>query len=130
MVDGKRFKDVLEKLYRLNYWFSNEMLEQEKESNRFEEDCRKTMELGALPTVVISTASENAKCMKLCMEDTVTIINYLRNEENQKYIEPWQMIGVEAMLRQCGEDHVIPYDLPSAVMATLGMWEQLKRSIS
>lgn len=66
--------------------------------------------------------------LKSCMKDTVAILNFLRKEENWEYLEPWQMVGAEAMFNQCSEDNVIPFDLPAALMSVLGMWDELENS--
>lgn len=116
MVDNNKVKNLLEKLYKLNYWFCNQMLEYEAEVKEFEKACEEAKKSNN-PVIIISGASENAKCMKSCMEDTVKVINFLRNEENLEYIEPWQMAGAEAMFEQCSKDKVIPFDLPAILMA-------------
>lgn len=127
MVDNDRVKKLLEKLYKLNYWFCNEMMEDEAEVKEFEKACEEAKKTDS-PVMIISAAPGNVKCMKGCMEDTVKVINFLRNKENQEYIEPWQMAGAEAMFNQCSEDGVIPYDLPGALMAVLGMWNELEEA--
>lgn len=38
------------------------------------------------------------------------------------------MAGAEAMFNQCSEDGIIPFDLPGALMAVLGMWNELENS--
>ena len=125
MVDNDRIKKLLDKVYRLNYWFCNEMLIDEQHAAEFEEACKKANESGE-PVIMVSTAEGNAKCMKSCMKDTVAILNFLRKEENWEYLEPWQMAGAEAMFNQCSEDNVIPFDLPAALMSVLGMWDELE----
>lgn len=127
MVDNSRIKKLLENLYKLNYWFSNEMLEEEKKVKEFEKACEEAKKSDSL-VMVISGAPGNVKCMKGCMEDTVKVINFLRDKKNHEYIEPWQMAGAEAMFNQCSEDDVIPFDLPGALMAVLGMWNELEEA--
>lgn len=90
MVDKDRIKKLLNKVYRLNYWFCNEMLIDEQHAAEFEEACKKANESGE-PVIMVSAAEGNAKCMKSCMKDTVAILNFLRKEENWEYLEPWQM---------------------------------------
>lgn len=98
MVDKDRVKKLLDKVYRLNYWFCNEMLTEEQHMAEFEDACKKATESGE-PVIMISAASGNAQCMKNCMKDTVEVINFLRNKENLEYLEPWQLAGAEAMFR-------------------------------
>lgn len=127
MIDKDRIKKLLDKVYRLNYWFCNEMLIDEQHAAEFEEACKKANESGE-PVIMVSAAEGNAKCMKGCMKETVAVISFLRNEENWEYLEPWQMAGAEAMFNQCSEDNVIPFDLPAALMSVLGMWDELENS--
>lgn len=127
MVDKDRIKKLLDKVYRLNYWFCNEMLIDEQHAAEFEEACKKVKESDE-PVVMVSAAEGNAKCMKSCMKETVAVLNFLRNKENWEYLEPWQLAGAEAMLNQCSEDNVIPFDLPAALMSVLGMWDELESS--
>lgn len=103
------------------------MLTEEQHIAEFEDACKKATESGE-PVIMISAAEGNAKCMKSCMKDTVEVINFLRNKENLEYLEPWQLAGAEAMFNQCSEDNVIPFDLPAALMAVLGMWNELEDS--
>lgn len=127
MVDQDRVKKLLDKVYKLNYWFCNEMFTAEQHVAEFEETCKKAKESDT-PTIIVSGAAGNAKCMKNCMKDTVDIINFLHNKKNLEYLEPWQMAGAEAMFNQCSEDGIIPFDLPGALMAVLGMWNELENS--
>lgn len=127
MVDKDRIKKLLDRVYRLNYWFCNEMLIDEQHAAEFEEACKKANDSGE-PVIMVSAAEGNAKCMKSCMKDTVAILNFLRKEENWEYLEPWQMAGAEAMFNQCSKDNVIPFDLPAALMSVLGMWDELENS--
>lgn len=102
MIDKDRIKKLLDKVYRLNYWFCNEMLIDEQHAAEFEEACKKANESGE-PVVMVSAAEGNAKCMKSCMKDTVAVLNFLRKEENWEYLESWQMAGAEAMFNQCSD---------------------------
>lgn len=125
MVDKSRVKAVVEKLYVYNYWFCNEMLKEETKVKEFEKACREAE--GKKETVmIISGAPGNVACMKGCMEDTVQVINFLRNKENREYIEPWQLAGAEVILNKCEEEGVIPFDLPGTLMAVFGMWDELE----
>lgn len=86
MVDNDRIKKLLDKVYRLNYWFCNEMLIDEQHAAEFEEACKKANESGE-PVIMVSTAEGNAKCMGMMkhndcyrfkmqlLEDVETIIN-------------------------------------------------------
>ena len=125
----ERIKTLVDRCCRLNYWFCNEMMKEEEEAKEFEKECEKAKESGE--NIIIITASYgNAKCMRGCMEETVKVINYLRNKKNREYIEAWQVSGAEAMFNQCKEDGVIPFDLPGALMAVLGMWEELEKELT
>ncbi|MDD2960083.1 MAG: hypothetical protein PHR92_16495 [Lachnospiraceae bacterium] len=121
-------KEILESLYKLNYWFANEMLKEEQSATKFEAACQKATEEGA-DVILVSASTGNAKCMKGCMEAVVQVINFLRNKEEVSYIEPWQTVGVEAMLKQIKEDQVIPFDLPYAIQSVLGMWDELTANV-
>lgn len=124
MVDKNRLKIVVDKLYYYNYWFCNEMMKEEENIKAFDKACKEAKRTGE-NVLVITGAPGNAKCMKGCMEDTVQLINFLRNKEEQEYIEPWQMAGAEAILNKCQEEGVIPFDLPETLMAVFGMWNEL-----
>lgn len=127
MANKDGVKQLLDKVYKLNYWFCNEMLMEEHHVAEFEEACKKASE-SSEPVIMISGATGNMQCMKNCMKDTVAVINFLRNKENLQYLESWQLAGVEAMFNQCSEDNVIPFDLPAAIMAVLGMWNELEEN--
>lgn len=64
MVDKDRIKKLLDKVYRLNYWFCNEMLVDEQHAAEFEEACKKANESGE-PVIMVSAAEGNAKCKGL-----------------------------------------------------------------
>ena len=126
MVDKNRLKAVVEQLYRYNYWFCNEMMKEEENLKAFDRACEEAKRSGE--DVMLATgAPGNIECMKGCMEDTVKVINFLCNNEEQQYVEPWQLAGAEAILNQCEEDGVVPYDLPGALMAVFGMWTELEK---
>lgn len=126
MVDKNRLQEVVDQLYRYNYWFCNEMMKDEEEVKEFNRACEEAKKSGE-NVCIASAAPGNVKCMKGCMEDTVKVITFLRNKEEQQYVEPWQLAGAEAILNQCKEDSVIPYDLPGALMAVFGMWTELEK---
>lgn len=125
MVDKNRLKAVVDQLCRYNYWFCNEMMTEEKHLKEFEKACEEAARIGE-NAMIVSGAPGNVKCMKGCMEDTVQVISFLKNKEKQQYIEPWQLVGAEAILNKCQEDGVIPYDLPGTLMAVFGMWNELE----
>lgn len=127
MVDENRLKEVVDQLYRYNYWFCNEMMKYEEDVRKFNKACEEAKKTGE-NVCIVTGASGNVKCMKGCMENTVKLINFLRNKEEQQYIEPWQLAGAEAILKQCKEDGVIPFDLPGTLMAVFGMWTELENS--
>lgn len=128
MVDKNRLKEVVNQLYRYNYWFCNEMMKEEEHVKEFNKACEEAKKTGE-NVCIVTGAPGNVKCMKGCMEDTVKLINFLRNKEEQQYIEPWQLAGAEAILNQCKEDGVIPFDLPCALMAVFGMWTELEKEM-
>ena len=55
MIDKDRIKKLLDKVYRLNYWFCNEMLIDEQHAAEFEEACKKANESGE-PVIMVSAA--------------------------------------------------------------------------
>lgn len=116
---NEKKKRALDRLYRLSFFFSNEMLKHEEEHKEFEKKCKEAKESGET-VIIVSTASNNAKRMKNCLQATNKVIGYLNKKENADYIELWQLDGINAMLDE------IPFDLPYAIQATLGMWDELK----
>lgn len=125
MVDKSRLKAVVDQLYRYNYWFCNEMMKEEESLKEFEKACEEAKRTGE-NVMIVTGAPGNVKCMKGCMEDTVKVINFLRNKEEQEYIEPWQLAGAEAILNTCREENSVPFDLPATLMAVFGMWKELE----
>ncbi len=128
MVAKERIKAVVDELLQYHFWFSNEMLKEEEKAKAFDEACREVDRTG-ISFVAVSGAHGNASCMKGCMKDTVTVINYLKKKSNWEDIETWQIAGAEAILKQCKEDKVIPFDLPGTLMGVFGMWEEIKKVI-
>lgn len=122
-------KDMVNKLARLSYWFSNEMIKDEEQAKKEKEECEKALQSGKQVMVVL-TAEGNAKCMKECLKDTNAIINFLREKDNAEYIEEWQIAGVNAMFDKCNAENIIPFDLPAAIMGILGMWDELKKALA
>lgn len=125
MVDIERLKKIVDQLYRYNYWFCNEMMKEEESLKEFEKACEEAKRTGE-NVMIVTGAPGNVKCMKGCMEDTVKVINFLRNKEEQEYIEPWQLAGAEAILNTCREENSVPFDLPATLMAVFGMWKELE----
>lgn len=125
MASKERVQLILKNVCKLNYWFAKEMFECEEEMEK-EKELIKQAEKRNDCVCVICVAEHNRDFMKDCLKDTVTIINYLCDKENVEYLEEWQIKGVEAMFQQCKEDKCIPYELPGAIMAALGMWDELK----
>lgn len=128
MANKERVQLILKNVYKLNYWFTKEMFECEKEMKK-EEELIKQVEKRNDFAFVICVAEHNRDFMKDCLKDTATIIDFLRDKENVEYLEEWQIKGVEAMFQQCKEDKCIPYELPGAIMAALGMWDELREAI-
>lgn len=128
MASKDRVQTILKNICKLNYWFAKEMFECE-EAMKKEKELIKQAEKRNDCVCVICVAEHNRDVMKDCPKDTVTIIDFLRDEENVKYLEEWQIKSVEAMFQQCKEDKCIPYDLPGAIMAALGMWDELREAL-
>ena len=128
MASKDRVQTILKNVCKLNYWFAKEMFECE-EAMKKEKELIKQAEKRNDCVCVICVAEHNRDVMKGRLKDTVTIINYLCDKENVEYLEEWQIKGVEAMFQQCKEDKCIPYDLPGAIMAALGMWDELREAL-
>lgn len=124
MASKERVQLILKNVCKLNYWFAKEMLECEEKMEK-EKELIKQAEKRNDCVCVICVAEHNRDIMKDCLKDTATIIDFLRDKENVKYLEEWQIKAVEAMFQQCKEDKCIPYDLPGAIMAVFGMWDEL-----
>lgn len=128
MANKERVQTILKNVCKLNYWFTKEMLKCEEEMEK-EKELIKQAEKRNDCVCVICVTEHNRDFMKECLKDTVTIIDFLRDKENVEYLEEWQIKGVEAMFQQCKEDKCIPYDLPGAIMAALGMWDELREAL-
>lgn len=124
MASKERVQTILKNVCKLNYWFAKEMFEYEEAMKR-EKELIKQVEKRDDCTFVICTAESNRDFMKNRLKETVKIIDFLRDKENVEYLEEWQIKAVEAMFQQCKEDKCIPYDLPGAIMAVFGMWDEL-----
>ncbi len=125
--EGKR--RALERLYKLSYWFSNEMLKHIAEEEEFEKKCKEA-EASGETVIMVSAATNNKNCMQHCLRATNEAINYLRNKENAEYLELWQLDGINAMFDRCKKDSEIHYDIPYAIQGILGMWDELKKATS
>lgn len=126
---------ALDRLYRISYWFANEMFKYMEKEAAFKEKCEKAEKEGG--TVVIMSAAENNKrCMQNCLKATTEIINYLSNdrtedlegidlilEKNAENMNMWQIDGINAMLDTCANEESIPFDLPYAIQGVLGITE-------
>lgn len=115
---------LINRLGRLSYFFSKEMLKHEQEVKDFEDLCKKAEESGS-QVVVVSGAENNRKVMRDCLKATNDCIDFLRKKDNYEYVEPWQEAGITAIFDKCNDDGVVPYDLPYTVQAILGMWDSL-----
>lgn len=124
---NEKKKSVLDRLYKLSYFFSNEMLKYIGEKEEFERKCKEAEEKGE-QVVIVSTSENNKKCMQNCLKATNEVIDYLRKKENAEYLEIWQLDGVNAMLDICKVE--IPYDLPYALQGALGMWETIEKNLN
>lgn len=120
---NEKKRRALDRLYRLSFFFSNEMFKYEEKHKEFEKKCKEAEESGEA-VIIVSTSSNNAKCMKNCLQATNKVIDYLNKKENADHIELWQLDGVNAMLDSCKKE--IPFDLPYAIQGVLGMWDELK----
>lgn len=129
MASKERVQTILKNVCKLNYWFAKEMFECEKMVKREKENL-KAMEKSNDLIISVSGSEHNRDVMKSLLKDTVTIIDFLRIEENVVYLQEWQIKGVEAMFQQCKVDECIPYDLPGAIMAALGMWDELSEILN
>lgn len=129
MASKERVQLILKNVCKLNYWFATEMFECEEEMEK-EKELIKQAEKRNDCVCVICVSEHNRDIMKDCLKDTVTIIDFLRDKENVKYLEEWQIKAVEAMFQQCKEDKCIPYDLPGAIMAVFGMWDELRKTLN
>lgn len=94
---NEKKRRALDRLYRLSFFFSNEMLKYEEKHKEFEKKCKEAEESGET-VIIVSASSNNAKCMKNCLQATNKVIDYLNKKENADYIELWQLDGVNAML--------------------------------
>lgn len=104
-------KRALERLYKLSYWFSNEMLNYIAEEEQFSRKCKEAEEKGE-SVIMVSAATNNKKCMQHCLQATNEAINYIRKKDNEQFLELWQLDGINAMFDRCKKENEIPFDLP------------------
>ncbi|MDO4266411.1 MAG: hypothetical protein Q4C63_08145 [Eubacteriales bacterium] len=111
---------AIKRLYKLVYWFVDEMLNEEdaevKEAAEFEKQCKEEPDKLQYR---VSAHSHNAEVMKDCMREARDAAEFLKNKEND--IEEWQVAGINAMFDRCNAEKIIPYDLPTAVKGLLCM---------
>lgn len=111
---------AIKRMYKLVYWFADEMLKEEdaeeREAAEFKRQCE--AEPGKLQCRV-SAHNNNARVMKDCMREARDAAEFLRDREND--IEEWQIAGINAMFDQCNAENIIPYDLPTAIKGLLCM---------
>ena len=130
----EEIKNVINRLARLSYWFSKEMLKEMDEAEAFEKACKEAQKKAeqnpeAPIEIMISAASGYARTMRHCLEATNSCIDYLRKDDNAEYVESWQLAGINAMFDKANEEHIIPFDIPYAIQGILGMWDEIKKSL-
>lgn len=113
-------KKAIKRMYKLVYWFADEMLKyedmEERERAEFE---RQRKEEPEKQIFMVSTSGNNAKVMKDCMREARDAAEFLKDREND--IEEWQLAGINGMFDQCNTEKIIPYDLPTAIKGLLCM---------
>lgn len=124
MKENETMKYVEKCLYELSYYFSKEMREEEKKQQERAEEIKKEAAKKGEPAIIVIVPT-NIKCMGKCLDETNAIIDYIKDDETRKYVEEWQLAGIKAMFEKCGQENIVPYDLPAAIQAVLGMWEEL-----
>lgn len=113
-------KKAIKRLYKLVYWFADEMLDEEdaekREAAEFEEQRKKEPDK---LQIRVSAHDNNARVMKDCIREARDAAEFLKSGEND--VEEWQIAGINAMFDQCNEERTIPYDLPTAIKGLLCM---------
>ncbi len=111
---------VIKRMYKLVYWFADEMLKEEdaeeKEAAEFKRQCEAETNKQQFR---VSAHDNNARVMKECIREARDAAEFLRDREND--IEEWQIAGINAMFDQCNMEKIIPYDLPPAIKGILLM---------
>lgn len=117
---SKKRRKAIKRLYKLLYWFADEMLNEEDAEKRetavFEEQQKKEPDKLQMR---VSAHDNNASIMKDCIRETRDAAEFLKSGEND--VEEWQIAGINAMFDQCIEERIIPYDLPAAIKGLLCM---------
>lgn len=111
---------AIKRMYKLVYWFADEMLKEEdaeeKEAAEFKKQCEEESDKLQYR---VSAHDNNARVMKDCMREARDAAEFLRDKESD--IEEWQIAGINAMFDQCNTEKIIPYDLPTAIKGILCM---------
>lgn len=101
-------KKAIKRLYKLVYWFADEMLNEEdtekREAAEFEEQRKKEPDK---LQIRVSAHDNNARVMKDCIREARDAAEFLKSGEND--VEEWQIAGINAMFDQCNEERIIPY---------------------
>ncbi len=111
---------AIKRMYKLLYWFADEMLNEEDAEKREMAEFKKQCE--TRPDKLqcrVSAHDNNVRVMKDCIRETRDAAEFLKNGEND--IEEWQIAGINAMFDQCNAEKIIPYDLPTAIKGLLCM---------
>lgn len=96
-------KKAIKRLYKLVYWFADEMLNEEdaekREAAEFEEQRKKEPDKLQFR---VSVHDNNARVMKHCIREARDAAEFLKSGEND--VEEWQIAGINAMFDQCNEE--------------------------
>lgn len=113
---------AINRLYKLVYWFADEMLKEEAEGerNRAEFEKKRAEKPGEM-IIMVDCSENNVRCMKNCMKASVEALNYLKNKDNEA--EEWQITAINAMFDQCNKENIVPFDLPYSIKGLLLQWE-------
>ena len=109
--------DLAKRLHHLQYFYTEEYLQELKNKEEEEEEVRKMKESGD-PCCMLMTADNNAKVMLDCMKDTSKTIKILKDEDED--VDDWMIAAINAALDSCNEEHTIPFDLPVCMLGMLG----------
>lgn len=111
---------AIKRMYKLVYWFADEMFKEEdaeeREAAEFKKECETEPDKMQFR---VSAHDNNARVMKDCMKEARDAAEFLKDREND--IEEWQIAGINAMCDQCNIEKIIPYDLPTAIKGLLCM---------
>ena len=123
MKENETMKYVEKCLYELSYYFSKEMRKEEKEQQERAEEIKKEAAKKGEPAIIVIVPT-NIKCMRKCLDETNAIIDYIKDDETRKYVEEWQLAGINAMFDQCNKENMVPYNMPTAIKGLLCMQYQ------